>query len=332
MNENLEANLYAKVKFVADLKVNDEFQDYFMVKSLTIKQGSNKKDYLDLILSDKTGEISGKKWDIAEAEIASLNEYKTGDIVRVRALVTEFNGTKQLRITKIRHKSTEDELDLNDFIKAAPEPPKAMYDFIHMKAESLGDEDLRKICLRVLDDNKEKLLYYPAAQKNHHAQLAGLLYHVKRMLMTGERICEVYTMLDRDWVVAGVILHDIEKLNEIESNEMGISPGYSFEGNMLGHLVQGVKTVEKLGEELGFSREKTIMLEHMILTHHYEPEFGSPKRPMFPEAEVLHYLDILDARLFDMQEALSGVEPGAFSEKVWTLDNRRIYKPVGDGK
>ena len=120
--------------------------------------------------------------------------------------------------------------------------------------------------------------------------------------------------------------HDIEQLNEIESNEYGISPGYSFEGQLLGHIVQGVKLLDKETERLGFPREKAIMLEHMILSHHYEPEFGSPKRPMFPEAELLHYLDILDARMFDMEDALNSTNAGEFSEKVWTLDNRRVYK------
>ena len=202
-----------------------------------------------------------------------------------------------------------------------------MYKYICDVAESMEDKDLRALCIKVLNDNKEKLMYYPAAQKNHHAQLGGLLYHVKRMLMTGERVCQVYINLKRDLVAAGVILHDMEKLNEIESEEDGIATGYSFEGQMLGHIIQGVKSLDKLTMELDFPREKAIMLEHMILSHHYEPEFGSPKKPLFPEAEVLHYLDILDARMFDMQAALDSTEPGNFSDRVWTLDNRKIYKP-----
>ena len=100
---------------------------------------------------------------------------------------------------------------------------------------------------------------------------------------------------------------------------------------MLGHLVQGVRTIDRLAGELGMPREKAVMLEHMILAHHYEPEYGSPKKPLFPEAEVLHYLDILDARMFDMQAALENTEPGQFSEKVRTLDNRRLYKPAFAG-
>ena len=150
--------------------------------------------------------------------------------------------------------------------------------------------------------------------------------------MTGVRVCEVYTNLNRDLVVTGVIIHDIEKINEIESNELGISPGYSFEGKMLGHIIQGIKTIDRLTLEMDFPREKAIMLEHMILSHHYEPEFGSPKKPLFPEAEILHYLDIIDARMYDMEDALVATQPGEFSERVFTLENRQLYKPVAADK
>ena len=217
---------------------------------------------------------------------------------------------------------------LMDFVKAAPEDPEEMYQFILKTAKNFKDEELKTLCVTVLEENRERLLYYPAAQKNHHAQLGGLLYHTKRMMMTGERVCQVYTNLNQDLVLAGVILHDMEKLDEIESGTDGIATGYSFEGQLLGHIIQGIKMIDRITLELGISREKALMVEHMILAHHYEPEFGSPKKPLFPEAEVLHYLDILDARMFDMQAALEATEPGAFSDRIWTLDNRKLYKPT----
>ena len=313
--------------YIGQLRTDDEIQDFFMVKTIAIKIGANKKQYLDLLLCDKSGEITGKKWDVADAELPALNEIGEGDLVKLKGNVTEWNGMRQLRVLKLRKSVAEDELELMDFIKAAPERAEDMYRFILEMAEGMADEDLKKLCIRVLTDNKEKLMYYPAASKNHHAELAGLLYHMKRMLMTAERICEVYQNLNRDLVVAGVILHDMEKLNEIDADTMGMATGYSFEGQLLGHLVQGIKTVDRLAEELGIGKEKAIMLEHMILSHHYEPDFGSPKKPLFPEAEILHYLDMIDARMYDMQEALDATFPGEFSDRVWTLDNRRLYKP-----
>lgn len=313
--------------YVKDLRKDQEFTEFFMAKTAAIKVGSNGKQYLDIALCDKTGDISGKKWDVSDSEYPALAAIKDKEIVKIKGIVVEWAGQLQIRVQRIRAAAPEDGQQMREFVKAAPEDPEDMYSYIYGAAEAMTDKDLRALCVKVLDENREKLMYYPAAQKNHHAELGGLLYHTKRMLMTGERVCQVYTNLNRDLVAAGVILHDMEKLNEIESEEDGIATGYSFEGQMLGHIIQGVKTLDKLTTELGFPREKAIMLEHMILSHHYEPEFGSPKKPLFPEAEVLHYLDILDARMFDMQDALESTEPGSFSDRIWTLDNRKLYKP-----
>lgn len=316
--------------FVEELKQNANIIDFFMVKMIGLKTGGNNKIYLDLKLGDKTGEVNSKKWDVADDEKDMLEEIKEGDLVKVKASVTDWQNQKQLRVTRIRKAVDSDGLKLEDFVKAAPENPVHMYEYILDVAKSMEDEDLRRVTVRVLEDNREKLMYYPAAMRNHHAEFAGLLWHMKRMVMTGLKLCDVYTDLDKDLLAAGVIVHDIEKIHEIHSDLNGVSPGYSFEGQMLGHIVMGIKYLEKLGDELGISREKLIMLEHMILSHHYEPEFGSPKKPLFPEAEMLHYLDIMDARMFDMSEALSTAKPGDFSDRVWTLDNRRLYKPQVD--
>jgi 3'-5' exoribonuclease len=318
--------------YVTGISNEKEVTDFFMVKSLALKLGANKKQYLDISLGDKTGEISAKKWDVADDELAELQTINEGDLVKIRAQVTEWNGTKQLRILRIRKNSGNEGLDLREFIKAAPEAPEDMFRYLMNAAEAMTDDDLKRLCVLSLNKGKEKLMYYPAAQKNHHAEMAGLLYHVKRMLMTAEKVCQVYDNLDQDLLYAGVILHDMEKLHEINANEWGISDGYSFEGNMLGHIIQGVKVLDQQMEELRFPKEKAIMVEHMILSHHYEPEFGSPRKPLFPEAEMLHYLDMIDARMYDMQEALDATAPGQFSERVWTLDNRRLYKKEGSDK
>ena len=312
--------------FVSNLKTDEEITTYLMVKTIALKVGSNRKTYLDLVLGDSSGEINGKKWDIADEEIPGLERIKEGNIIKVRALVTEWNGMKQLRISRIRLTGAEDELEISDFVKAAPEKPEDMYEYIYSIAESLTDHQLSDLCKKMLTDHKEKLMYYPAASKNHHAEMAGLLWHIKRMLMLGDKACQVYTNLDRDLLLTGVILHDTEKMTEILSNELGISSGYSFEGKMLGHLVLGVRELDRVCEEMGIDTEKKVMLEHMIISHHYEPEFGSPKKPLFPEAEMLHYLDMIDAKMFDMEEAVSKTEPGEFSDRVWTLDNRTIYR------
>ncbi len=315
-----------KKHYIAELKTGEEFADYFLVKSSDIRVGGNGKQYLDLTLADSSGEISAKKWDIDEGELPRLQALKEGLTVAVKADVKEWKGAKQLRVMKIRETNVGDMFELRDLVKAAPEPSEEMYDYIISRINAFEDQELKELCLGLYQENKERLMYYPAAASNHHAEYGGLLYHVKRMMMMGERACEVYTNLSRDLLLAGVAIHDIEKLNEIISDKNGISPGYSLEGNMLGHIVQGVTLIHERCEKLGIGEEKTILLEHMVLSHHYEPEFGSPKKPLFPEAEMLHYLDMVDAKMFDMEESLNGVEPGEFGPKVWTLDNRRIYK------
>ncbi len=316
-----------KENFINTLTPDFAFTDFFLVKGLSIRTGSNRKMFLDVILGDATGEINGKKWDVTEEEAAALEQIKEGDLARVKAEVTEWNGMLQLKILRIRAAVKEDKLEMSDYIKTAPEDPLEMFGYVLSRAEGITDLDLKGLTLRFLQENKEKLLYYPAAMRNHHAELGGLLYHIKRMLMSGEKLCEIYPFLDKDWVVAGVILHDMEKLNEIMSNEWGISPGYTLEGQLLGHLVQGVKVVDRMAREAGMPEEKALMLEHMILAHHYEPEFGSPRRPLFPEAELLHYLDMVDARMYDFEDALAGTPPGDFTQRVRTLDGRTLYKP-----
>lgn len=319
-------NIESRHAFIATLMTNDHIVDFYMVKKIAVKIGSNRKKYLDVTLGDKTGEITGKKWDLADEELERLSAIQPGNIAKIDAIVNEWNGMKQFRISRIRLGRKEDGTELSDFIMTAPEPADEMFDYLMDAAEKMTDSDLRNLCMMKLEKMKPKLMYWPAASKNHGAEMAGLLWHMKRMAMLGERACEVYTFLDRDLLIAGVIVHDLEKINEINSNEYGISDGYSFEGKMLGHITMGVRELDKDMEELGFTDEKKVLMEHMVLSHHYEPEFGSPKRPLFAEAEMLHYLDVIDARLYDFEDALSKTRPGEFSDRVWTLENRTVYR------
>ncbi|MDD6255580.1 MAG: HD domain-containing protein [Eubacteriales bacterium] len=314
--------------FVADLVVGTEITDFFLMKQATVRTGSNQKQFIDMILADRTGDVNAKKWDASPQEIAAIEKIDGSTVLKIRAGVNEWQGKKQLKITRFREAVPEDGIDFSTLIKTAPEAGEKMYAYIMAETDKIQDSDLKNVARAVMERNREQLLYYPAASKNHHAEMGGLLWHMKRMLLMGERACEVYTDLRPDWVITGVIIHDIEKIREIDSNRWGISPGYSFKGTMLGHITQGVIMIDRLAQEFGIAEEKAVMLEHMILTHHYEPEFGSPKRPMFPEAELLHYLDIFDARFYDMEEALSSTKPGDFSDKVWTLENRKVYKPT----
>ncbi len=317
-----------KPYYIKDLRPDEghRIEDRYLVKTADIRDGNNGKRHLYLSLADATGDIQSVKWNLTPDEVKAYSRIKSGMVISVAGRCRDYKGQNQLILDVIRGEAREGTYERSDLFKAAPEKPEDMYDYIVGRIKAFEDEDLKRLCLSFYEGDKDRILYYPAAMSNHHAEYAGLLYHVKRMMMMGERACEVYTNLNKDLLLAGVALHDIEKLNELASDENGVVPEYTLEGKMLGHLVMGVEAIGERCAELGIDHEKCLLMQHMSLTHHYEPEFGSPKKPLFPEAEMLHYLDMTDAKMFDMEDALSNVEPGGFSERVFTLDNRRLYK------
>lgn len=319
---NLEAKKNFEVKKIVEFQNGDFIEGFFLIKSLEVKTSSNNKSYLDFILTDKTGEINGKLWDCTKED---ENIYKQNQLIKIRGNVTEWQGKLQLRIARIRLVREEDNINIDDYVLSAPEEPQFMLDAILNYIDKIKNEDINKIVSYIINENRQKLLFYPAAKTNHHAVRSGLLYHILTMLRSAEKLSEVYTHLNTDLLFAGVILHDIAKLDEMEANELGIVSEYTSEGQLLGHIIQGVKKIDKIANELKVNREISMLLQHMVLSHHYEPEFGSPKRPMIPEAELLHYLDVIDSRMFDMQKALEGTKPGDFSEKIWVLHNRKVY-------
>ena len=216
-------------------------------------------------------------------------------------------------------------VDLSLLAPCAPEAPEAMLQELYDTADAFTSEPLRLITREMLDRFREKLLYYPAAQRIHRAERGGLLHHTTGMLRLAKAILTQYTWLNADLLLAGVILHDLCKTEEMDSNDMGVVRDYSREGLLLGHLVLGVNRIQEAANKLGISGEPVLLLQHMMLSHHGEAEFGSPRKPMFPEAAALHWVDLLDARMNEMQTAIQKLKPGVFSEKIWSLD-RRLYR------
>lgn len=311
-------------KTINQLEVGKRVEGFYIIKSVDCKTtNSNNKKYLDFTIGDKTGEINAKLWECYEDE---ENAFSENMLVKVRGTVVSWQNAIQLKIEKIREAAKEDNVNIKDFVPTAPYEGQYMYDEIIKYANRISNEDIKNIVLNLLEKYKEKLLTYPAAKKNHHSVRSGLLYHIMGMLHTGEKICEVYTFLNTDLIFSGVILHDMAKIEEMDASDLGIVSDYTIEGQLLGHIIQGIKLVENAAAEVNADHEISMLLQHMILSHHYEPEYGSPVKPMFPEAEILHYLDIIDARMFDMKKALEDTKPGEFSDKIWSLENRKVYK------
>jgi len=312
-------------KKIKQLQTGDLIQSFFLVKVADSKTGSNNKNYLDLTLVDQTGEINAKIWGCSDED---EQQYVPNILVKVRGVINEWQNRLQLKIDKIRVATAEDDLDIGDFVPVAPYSPEFMYAEIESYIDKIKNQDMRKIVKSIITVNKEKLLLYPAAKQNHHAVRSGLMYHIMTMLKMGEKASEIYLGLNKDLLFSGIILHDIAKTAEMNANELGIVSEYTIEGELLGHIIQGIKMIDQTASMLGADPEVSLLLQHMILSHHYEPDFGSPKRPMIPEAEILHYLDLIDARMYDMQRVLGNVEDGKLSEKVWLLHNRKLYKTV----
>ena len=307
---------------LAEMIKGQMFDGFLLTRAATQRTSSNGSKFLDMTLCDISGEVNAKMWDSFTPAPA------VADVLRVRGMMTEYNGKPQLRVDKMRVATEADDFDMSALAPCAPFPAGDMLDFILNRVDAFRDPELKQLVLTRLEECGDKLNYYPAASKLHHAERSGLLHHTSTMLRMAANVCEVYPSLDSDLLAAGVILHDLCKITEMSADEIGMVSDYTAEGMLVGHLVQGVAELSRLGHSLHVKNETLLLLEHMILSHHDLPEYGSPKKPMFPEAEVLHILDLLDARIFEMNRALATTPPGSFTDRLWSLD-RKLYRRKG---
>jgi len=306
---------------IKDLKQHEIINGIYILRRKELKEASNKKYYLDLTFSDSTGEINGKLWDATEDIFINM---PLNMLYYVNSRVECWKEIIQLNIQKIRVADPEDQKEIDKFVPSAPIPSEVMLKEIYSYAEKIRNDEIRRLVIKMLKDKEDRLVYYPAARSLHHSIRGGLLYHIYRMLHLADKISQVYENVNQDLLYAGVLLHDLAKIGELEANTLGFSE-YSKKGQLLGHLIMGINEIENAGKSLGISEEIVIVLQHMVASHHYEPEFGSPKKPMILEAELLHYIDMIDARVYDYDNALKNVEKGSFSEPVWSLDRRKLY-------
>lgn len=313
-----------ELKKISEFKSKEKIDGFFLIKSVDCKVTSNNKPYMDFTLVDNTGDINAKLWDASKDYRESLVENK---LIKVRAEVLEWQGSLQLRIEKIRLVKDEDNVKLEDFVPSAPYSNEDMFNIVMDYANNIQNNDMKNIVLTVIEENKDHIMYYPAAKSNHHSVRGGLLYHISTMLKAGDKLSQVYTFLNKDLLFTGIILHDMAKIEEMITSEIGLVTEYSIEGNLLGHIIQGVKKIDEIGKRVNADKEIVMLIEHMVLSHHYEPEYGSPKKPLFPEAEILHILDKMDATMYDMQKALLSTSKGEFTDNIWSLEKRRIYNP-----
>ncbi|MCL2195630.1 MAG: HD domain-containing protein [Oscillospiraceae bacterium] len=300
-------------------------EGFCLLKTVEQKTTAKGAVYLDLTIMDTTGEMNAKFWDFRPG----VHQFAANDLVKVRGTLSVYNGVDQFRVERIRLVEENDNVRMDDFVPCAPQLGEEMLAEIRTCVEQFSHTKLKELVLAILKDREAQLLYWPGAFRLHHAVRSGLLWHTVAILRMAQAVAALYPTINSDLLFAGVILHDIEKLAEYDVPATGLASGYTLRGNLVGHLVGGAVLLEEYAQKVGLDEETTLLLQHMLISHHGLAEFGAAKPPMFLEAEVLSQLDLLDARMHQMETALQGVQPGEYTNKIWALDNRKFYKPRG---
>ncbi|CDN41144.1 MULTISPECIES: 3'-5' exoribonuclease YhaM family protein [Paenibacillus] len=312
---------------ISSLNDKDEFTGFYLVKELDVKltNATPPKDYWDLVLSDSSGQLTAKYWDLKPHEKDTL---KPMMLAKVQGTVQLYRERLQMKVSRIRPAAPEDNLQLTDFIRAAPAAPDALMENIRSKVDSIQDVQIREITAYCVVKAGDRLEHYPAAKSHHHAYYAGLAYHMVRMLEIGEFLCLQRPFLNRDLLVAGIILHDLAKPEEMNA-QLGIVSEYSDRGRLIGHLALISGWITEAALKLGIELEsaKVTALQHLVLSHHNLGEWGSPVQPQMAEAVALHFIDSLDAKLQMVEDALGSTpEADSWTPMIRGLENKAIFK------
>ncbi len=305
---------------IKDLKENTRIKEAFLVSNSTKGVSTAGLPYLNITLQDASGSMDAKKWDIQDDDVST---FAAGNIVEVTGDVLSYRNTLQIKVISGTPKSI-DEVDVGRFVSSAPVGIDELWPRFQAYLDRLQHPDVKAITVALIDAHKENYVIYPAASKNHHEFASGLLFHVVSMLDLASDIALRYPTLDTDLLFAGIILHDIGKTVELSGP---IIPKYTLAGRLLGHISIAQAWIAEVAEKLQITSEVPVLLQHLVLSHHGKPEFGSPQVPQIREAEIIHYIDNLDARMVMMEKALEAVTPGEFTTRVWSLEDRSFYKP-----
>lgn len=307
---------------VTALQAGAPVDQYLLIKQATKGVTTMGKPFMTLILQDKSGSIEAKLWDTGEEQ---EKLYQAGGIVRIGGEIHDYRGKLQLRIKTIRPINTDENISVSDLVQSAETPKEELFDQLMNFFFEIKNPNISRLTRYLIMENQQSLMTFPAATKNHHDYASGLLDHVVSMLRLGKAIAELYPTLNRDLLYAGIILHDIGKVVELSGP---ISTSYTVTGNMLGHISIMVTEIALAADKLAIEGEEVMLLQHMVLSHHGKEEWGSPKKPMLQEAEMLHYIDNIDAKMNALKRALGKTKPGEFTERLFPLDNRSFYKPT----
>jgi 3'-5' exoribonuclease len=293
----------------------------FVVAAKQVKPKKSGEPFLALTLSDRTGQIDAKVWDNV-AEI--INGFEQDDFVKVKGLINKYNNRFQLTIHKLR-RMEESEIDYADYLPKTDKDIEELWRTLGEFVAGFQDPHLKALLEAFMADAELAAAYRtaPAAKTLHHAYVGGLLDHVVSLFRLCDLACRNYPQINRDLLLAGAFLHDIGKVHELTYARHF---AYSTRGQLLGHMIIELEMLhQKIAQVPGFPDELKVLLEHLIISHHGQYEFGSPKLPMFPEALMLHYLDDLDSKMEAMR---AHFEREAGVDSPWTTYNPSLGRPL----
>lgn len=324
-------------KHIAELQKGDTLSGVFLVKKAETKLNSNNNWYVEITLADKTGEILGRSWKpdpnvkngIWQKEEADA--FTTAAYVMASFEVGEFNGKKQAEKMSMSIKNPDEltEEELSELIPCIKEDREELFQKLYGEMQSLETDRYRELACSVLDEYKGTLLTIPAAEKAHHAEIGGLLEHTWEVVNVVKQVHVAMPYFNKEFTMMCACVHDIGKLKEFQQSKVGLVEDYTMQGKLLGHIYMGALEMGFLAKNKGFDDEEKILLQHMILSHHGKKEWGSPVEPMLIEAHVLHAADDLSAKMHEFRDAVEYIEPGKFSDKIWSLNKNQVFKPVG---
>ncbi len=313
-------------KQIAQYQDGESMQIFALLKETAAKTTSAGKPYLALTISDTSGEISGMRWDATPDEIKQL---QAGKVVSVKGQRETYRDRPQIKIDSIRLATESEPHDPLLFVPRAPETTIQLKAGFREFFDLIDEPVWRKIAGHLFSKHGEKLFSYPAAKSNHHAFVGGLAFHTLSILRLARSVVGQYPNVNAALLYTGAMLHDLGKTIELSGP---IATQYTVMGNLIGHISLLDGEIVQACDELGFDPEspKVVLLRHMILSHHGLLEYGSPARPQLLEAEILHHLDELDASIMTIQTALNKTAPGEYTDRLFSLDNRRFYRPTNE--
>ena len=306
---------------VEKLNPGDSVENFFLIHRATQGVTAQGKDYMTLFLQDKSGDIEAKLWTVSKEDMQIL---KPETIVWVKGDVINYRGRKQMKVNQFRLAKPEDGFKTQDFVAGAPLSPDEIQENISHYILDIENANLQRITRHLLKKYQDKFFTYPAARSHHHNFASGLSYHVLTMLEIAKSLCNIYPLLNRSLLYSSIILHDLGKVRELSGP---VATTYTVEGNLLGHISIASDEVAEAAKELGIDGEEVMLLRHMILAHHGKMEFGSPKLPHLKEAEILFFIDNIDAKMNMFEKAFKKTDKGQFTERIFGMENRQFYNP-----